>query len=382
MDFFSSDINDATRLQRWRLVLGGKEADGTGMNLEGDALKMDQALEALYGQDGSNRAGGLGGSAPKVNRWLGDIRTYFPSDVVKVMQRDAYERLGLGQMLLEPELLSSLEPDVHLVSTLISLKNVIPQKTKATARAVVANVADELQKELKLPMIQAVKGALNRSVINRRPRLHEMDWHRTIRANLKHYQPDYQSIIPKQLIGYGQKGRGALKDIILCIDQSGSMAASVVYASIFGAVLATIKAVNTRMVVFDTAVADLTAHLNDPVDLLFGTQLGGGTDINKALAYCQGHIRRPKDTVLVLITDLYEGGKVQEMLKRAAAIKASGVTLVCLLALSDQGKPFYDHEIAQRFGAMTIPTFACTPKQFPSLMASAINREEIRGNFE
>src|SRR5499426_1382373 len=361
------------RMRRWRLLLGGDENDGTGFDLRDTDLAMDRALAALYDSD---RKGGLGGSSPSVARWLGDIRNYFPSSVVRVMQKDALDRLGLHRMLLEPELLAAVEPDVHLVGTLLSLGGVMPAKTKETARIVVRRVVEELQRRLAEPLRQAVIGSLNRAARNRRPRHNEIDWPRTIRANLKHYQPDYKTIIPETRIGYGRK-RSALRDIILCVDQSGSMGTSVVYSGIFGAVLASLPAVQTRMVVFDTEVVDLTDELHDPVDLLFGVQLGGGTDINRALGYCQQVVRRPQETILVLISDLYEGGSREEMLKRAAALAGSGVQLIALLALSDDGAPGYDHNGAAALAGLGAPSFACTPDLFPDLMAAAINRQDI-----
>lgn len=372
------------RLRRWRLILGGGAADGIcgqggdGAGASGFALGaadqgIDQALGALY--DGE-RTGGLGGSSPKVARWLGDIRTYFPIAVVKVMQQDALERLNLRQMLLEPELLEAVEPDVHLVSNLLSLSQVMPGKTKETARIVVRRVVEDLLRKLENPTRQAVLGSLNRAVRNRRPRHNEIDWHRTIRANLKHYQPDYRTIVPEVRIGYGRK-RSALRDILLCVDQSGSMATSVVYAGIFSAVLASLPAVQTRLVVFDTAVVDLTDLLQDPVEVLFGTQLGGGTDINQALAYCQSLVRQPQDTILVLISDLYEGGNSTEMRKRLSSLVAAGVQLVALLALNDDGAPCFDHDQAHFLGALGVPAFACTPDLFPDLMAAAINRQDL-----
>jgi len=378
----------AERLRRWRLILGGGAADGicpsshgTGNGMEGDGFQLsttdeaiDQALSALYDSD---RQGGLGGSSPKVARWLGDIRTYFPTSTVKVMQQDALDRLNLRQMLLEPELLEAIEPDVHLVSNLLSLSGVMPAKTKETARIVVRGVVDDLIRKLENPTRQAILGSLNRASRNRRPRHHEIDWHRTIRANLKYYQPDYRTIIPETRIGFGRK-RSALRDIILCVDQSGSMATSVVYAGIFSAVLASLPAVTTHLVVFDTAVVDLTNLLQDPVEVLFGTQLGGGTDINQALAYCQSLIHHPQDTILILISDLYEGGNVAEMQKRVSEIVRSGVQLITLLALSDEGAPCYDHNNTQFMAALDVPAFACTPDIFPDLMAAAIHRQDLK----
>ena len=371
-------------LRRWRLLLGGGDADGICQeNGEGEAADsftlnptdqaIDNALSALYDSD---RRGGLGSSSPNIARWLGDIRTYFPSSVVQVMQKDAMVRLNLQQMLLEPELLEAVEPDVHLVANLLSLSSIMPSKTQETARRVVRQVVEQLQRKLTNPTRQAIIGSLNRAIRNRRPRHNEIDWNRTIRANLKHYQPKYSTIIPETLIGYGRK-RSSLQDIILCIDQSGSMATSVVYAGIFGAVLASLRAVQTRIVVFDTSVVDLTDAAQDPVDLLFGTQLGGGTDINRALTYCQGLVRRPQDTILVLISDLYEGGNREEMLKRVAALVGLGVQLITLLALNDEGAPMYDHWIAEKLAGLGIPAMACTPDQFPDLMAAAIQRQDI-----
>jgi VWA domain-containing protein len=374
--------NPKEQMRRWRMVLGGDDAEGTGMALTGPDLAMDSALRALYDGDGAaagkttRRQGGLGGSAPNVSRWLGDIRTYFPSSVVRVMQQDALERLNLRQMLLEPEMLAAVEPDVQLVASLIALSGVIPNRTKETARVVVRKVVDDLIQKLANPTRQAVMGSLNRTIRNRRPRHNEIDWHRTIRANLRHYQPDYRTVIPETRIGYGRK-RSSLRDIILCVDQSGSMATSVVYSAIFGAVLASLPAVSTKMIVFDTAVVDLTDNLQDPVDLLFGTQLGGGTDINRALTYCQSLIRQPHETILVLISDLYEGGNREEMLKRAASLAGAGVQLVSLLALNDDGAPSFDHTNAAAFSALGAPAFACTPDLFPDLMGAAINRQDL-----
>lgn len=355
-------------MERWRLILGKKADPENNVPLSGIDSEMDEVLNALY--DGE-RKGGLGSSAPKLNRWLGDIRQYFPTSVVQVMMKDAIERLQLEQLLFEPEILESVEADVHLVGTLISLKRLMPEKTRDTARQVVRKVVQDLEKRLSNPMREAITGALNRSERNRRPRPHEIDWNQTVRRNLRHYQKDYRTVVPHELIGFGRKGQ-SLKDVILCVDQSGSMAASVVYASVFGAVMASVRAVRTQMVVFDTAVVDLTKDLQDPVELLFGAQLGGGTDINKALGYCQKIVSRPADTILVLISDLYEGGNANDMLKKAAALKSSGVKMLVLLALSDEGAPAYDHSVAEKLSHLDIPSFACTPDRFPELMATVL----------
>jgi Mg-chelatase subunit ChlD len=366
-------MSSEQHIRKWRLILGGDQSDGTAFTLNAHDMQLDKTMSALYDGD---KQGGLGPSSPNVSRWLGDIRSFFPNTVVQVMQKDALKRLNLTQMLFEKEMLENVEADVHLVATLMTLSRVIPDKTKDTARQVVRKVVDELIKKLAQPTQQAITGSLNRSARNRRPRHNEINWHLTIQKNLKHYQPEYKTIIPEIKIGYGRK-RSSLKDVVLCLDQSGSMGTSVVYSGIFGSVMASIPAIKTKMVVFDTAVVDLTEELTDPVELLFGVQLGGGTDINLALTYCQQIITKPLDTVLILITDLYEGGDEKGMRKRATELAAAGVQVIVLLALNDDGAPSYDHGNAQFFSNLGIPVFACSPDKFPDLMAAALSKQDI-----
>jgi Mg-chelatase subunit ChlD len=377
-------ITPEERQRRWRLALGGDDDGG----LSDRDRRLDRALAGLYdatgggaGQAkgaGAGRRGGLGSSAPSVARWLGDIREFFPSPVVQVIQKDAFERLGLKQMLLEPEFLAALEADVHLIADLIALRSAMPDKTKDTARQVVAKVVKEVMERLESRTVEAIRGALNKQKRTSRPRFSDIDWPRTVRKNLQHWQQEHKTIVPERLVGYGRHARRSnLENVILCVDQSGSMGTSVVYSSIFAAVLASIPAIATKLVVFDTAIVDLTEDLKDPVDVLFGIQLGGGTDINQALAHCERLVAEPAKTHLVLISDLYEGGNADEMLARAKALVASGVNTIVLLALNDDGRSAYDANHAAAFAAMGCPVFACTPDQFPELMATALKRGDI-----
>jgi Mg-chelatase subunit ChlD len=376
-------VSEAERLRRWRLVLGGGEADGTSVALGGDDVRIDAALGAVYDVSdserrprgrSSGRAGGLGRSAPQVGRWLGDIRRYFPRDVVQVMQRDAIERLDLRQLLLEPELLESVEPDLHLVTLLVELNQMLPDETRATARTVIAHVLADLERRLADRTREAVHGALARANRSRRPRPGDIDWLRTVHANLRHYQPSLRTIIPERLIGFGRRQRSLARDVVVAVDQSGSMADSVVYASLFGSVLAQLPTLRTSLVAFDTAVTDLTPVLHDPVDVLFGVQLGGGTDIGRALAYCRQIITRPTDTVLVLISDLFEGGNTDLMLARAADLTRAGVHLLVLLALSDDGAPVHDQAVAAELVELGATVMACTPERFPEILAHALEQ--------
>ena len=390
----------AERARRWRLVLGsaadagGETASPAGLRAEGTGgspgqtegglsdrdRAIDRALAAVYDRqpEAGRRSAGLGASAPSVQRWLGDIRTYFPTPVVQVLQQDALDRLGLRQLLLEPELLGAIQPDVHLVGTLLSLRAALPEQTRQTARIVVGQVVAEIERRLQAELHRAVLGALDRSARNRRPLLADVDWPATIRANLRHYQPELGTIIAEHLIGYRRRRRvAALRDVILLVDQSGSMASSVVYAGVLAASLASLRAVRTRLVVFDTSVVDLTDQLADPVDVLFATQLGGGTDINSAVRYGESLVTRPTDTIMVLVSDLLEGGDQTALLGRLAAIVGSGVQLIVLLALSDDGAPAYDHQLAAACASLGVPAFACTPDLFPELLAHVIRRADL-----
>ncbi len=367
------------RQRRWRLLLGEPAGAALG-GVSGADAAMDGALNALYEQPergSGDRSAGLGDSAPRVARWLADIRTYFPASVVQVMQADAIDRLNLARLLVEPEMLASVQPDVHLVGTLLSLHHAMPETAKATARQVVGTVVAEVERRIAQATRSAVAGALNRASRSRRPRLPDVDWNRTIHANLKHYQPAQKTVIPERLIGYGRRQNAVQRDVIVAIDESGSMAESVVYAGVFGAVLASIAALHTSVIAFDTTVVDLTGRLHDPVEVLFGTQLGGGTDINRAIAYAQALISRPSDTLFVLISDLYEGGVRVEMLRRIRAMTTAGVQVVVLLALSDSGAPSYDRENAAALASFWVPAFACTPDAFPDLLAEALARGDL-----
>jgi hypothetical protein len=370
-------ISQKERWRRWQLALG---VDDEQNGLSDRDRRLNAALSALYDSGNENRRGGLGASSPRVAKWLGDIREFFPTPLVQIVQKDAFERLNLKALMLEPEFLSTLEADVHLVADLIALRAAIPGKTLETARQVVRKVVDDLMRRLEHNTRETLRGALNRAQRTRRPRHADIDWPRTIRANLRHYQPQHRTIVPETLVGHARytKTRAELDHVILCVDQSGSMATSVVYSSIFAAVMASIPGLSTKLICFDTSFVDLTDQLADPVEVLFGVQLGGGTDINSALAYCEKQIEIPTKTHLVLITDLYEGGDANSMLARAAAIKQSGVNLIVLLALSDSGHPGYEAKHAGAIASLGCPVFACTPDQFPSMMASALTGKDLQ----
>lgn len=376
------------RLRRWRLLLGADppEQGGEGaVSLDADDRIVDRALAALYDREagasqGSARSAGLGASAPRLTKWLADIRHYFPSTVVQVIQNDALERLDLATLLQEPDFLEAVEPDIHLASLLAQLSDVLPERARAAARTVVRTVVDEIERRIRHKTVSTVSSAINRSARTRRPRPADIDWNRTIAANLRHYLPEHRTVVPHRLVGHARRRSGIVeREVIVALDQSGSMAESVVFGAIFAAVLATMPSLQTRLVVFDTAVVDLSDQLADPVDLVFATQLGGGTDIHRAVTYCAQLIARPRDTIMVLVSDLFEGGDRAALLRRIRALQHAGVTLLVLLALDDSGAPVFDHELAARLAELGIPAFACTPDAFPEALEVAINGGDLWG---
>jgi len=381
---------DAEQLKRWRLILGqsvqenlAKLGGAGGCDLSPEQLGMDAALAAIYDETGGEGKGGkrdagLGPSAPNLAKWLGDIRTYFKENVVTVIQGDAIEKKGLTQLLFEPEMLKNVEPSVQLVGTLMALKGRIPERTKETARMVVQAVVEKIKRLLEQRIRQAVLGALNRKEHSPIPHANSIDWKWTIGRNLKHFQPALGTIVPERVYFYSRAQRSNFWTVIVCMDQSGSMAESVVYGSVTGSIFASLPALNTRVVAFDTEVVDLTEQCGrDPVDMLFGVQLGGGTDINKAVAYCEQFIADPNQTILFLITDLFEGGNQAQLVRRLKGLVESGVRVICLLALSDSGIPTFDQNLAKKISEMGVPCFGCTPNKLPELIEGVLKKQDL-----
>ena len=374
-------MTQTQQLSRWRLILGAETQDSFqnmgGGGLSREELLMDSALGAIYGGPGegfgeSGRGAGKGPPSPVISKWLGDLRSLFDPETVAVVQNDAIERKGLKQLLLEPELLDTLEPDLNLASTLLMLKDQIPKKSKESARAFIRKIVEEINKLLENDVRRAVTAALNRRAHSPLPSASALDFPYTIRRNLKNYNKELGVIIPERVWFFDRSSRVNRWHVILDIDQSGSMGQSIIYSSVMACVLASMSAVRTSVVAFDTQIMDLTPLCADPVDLLFGFQMGGGTDIAKSIAYCQELVEAPAKTLFFLISDLDEGGNRAGLLRRLEELKASGVTVVVLLAIADGGKPYYDAQTAQRVAAMDIPCFACAPEKLPELLERAL----------
>ncbi|UWN76808.1 VWA domain-containing protein [Anaerotruncus colihominis] len=379
-------MDPAQRLARWRLILGAQAQERLermgACGLTEEQLLMDQALGAIYGGDTgedalSGRGAGSGPSSPRISKWLGDVRALFDREIVTVIQSDAIERRGLRQLLFEPELLQNLEPDIGLASTLMTLRDQIPKRSKESVRAFIKKIVEEINRMLENDIRRAVTAALNRRAHSPLPSAAALDYKLTIERNLKNYNPDLKTILPERFFFFDRSNRTNNWTVILDIDQSGSMGESVIFSSIMACILASMNAIKTRIVAFDTSITDLTEKSDDPVDLLYGIQLGGGTDINRSVAYCQQFIEQPAKTLFFLISDLDEGGSQASLLRRLEDMKASGVTVISLLAVSDSGSPYYSAHMAQRVSALGIPCFACTPQLLPQLLEAALKGHDL-----
>lgn len=380
------EINE--QIRRWRLILG-RESEERFSGMADAALSpeqdlMDQALAAIYNynhqwQDFSGKGAGHEPSDPQITRWLGDVRTLFDKELVKVIQNDAVNRCGLKQLVLEPELLENTEPDTSLAATILMLKEQIPARSKDSVREFIKKIVEQINKLLEQDIRRAVTAAINKRKHSPVPSVAALDFKMTITRNLKHYNPELKTVIPEHFYFFDRTSTTAANKwtIILDIDQSGSMGESVIYSSIISCILASMPSIKTHIVAFDTNIVDLTEKSNDPVDLLFGFQLGGGTDINKSVAYCGQFIETPSKTLFFLISDLEEGGNRAALLRRIEDMKESGVTIISLLALADGGKPYCDEQMAQKIANLGIPCFACSPQLLPELLEKALKGQDL-----
>jgi hypothetical protein len=389
------------QLTRWRLILGKDSQECLsamstgGCSLSAEQLEMDEALEAIYAseseqeisreeweasKDGKRHGAVKGRSFPRVARWLDQIRNFFPTDCVVLLQKDAIERRGMKELLFEPEMLAKVEPSLDLASTVLSLKNLVPEKAKAAARDLVRKVVEEVRKRLESKFAQAIRGALNRNQHSPFRSLPNLDWKRTIGRNLKNYNPELKAIIPEHTYFFARQKRQAEWNVIIAMDQSGSMHSSLIYGGIMGAILASMPAVETHVVAFNHEdVVDLTEHCSDPVDLLFGVQLGGAEDYWKATCFCERFMHTPSKTLYILLADLYDTSPNESrFVKRMEFLLESGVKAITLLAISDKGQPSFNERLAEKLSSLGMPCFGCVPDRLPDLLAAVLKGQDLK----
>ncbi len=390
---------DLEQVKRWRLILG--EASQEAMNgisagrcsLSAEQSEMDEALAALYDGDSGQEISRedwetkkigphgtvKGRSIPKVAKWLDQIRNFFPHDVVVLLQHDAIERKGMKELLFEPEVMANVEPSIDLAAAVLELKNLVPEKAKAAARELVARVVAELRQKLESDFAKAIRGSLNRNEHSPFRSLPNLDWPRTIRRNLKNYNPTLKTIIPEQMSFFSRRYRQNEWNVIIAMDQSGSMHSSLIYGGIMGAILATMPAVETHVVAFNhNEVVDLTDQCDDPVDLLFGVQLGGAEDYWMATSYCERFMHTPAKTLYILIADLHDTSPNEKrFVRKMEHLLESGVRAVTLLAISDQGQPSYNQDLASKLSKIGMPCFGCIPDRLPGLLEAVLKGNDL-----
>ena len=384
---------DATALLRWRLALGpGAEKASPDFGLRGlrqlggdldgvDGERLADFDDALgFAYDEGSRRGGTAGSRPYLPKWLGLLREFFPKDVIALVQKDAIERKNLTELLFEPETLPLLDKNVELVATLMAARGLVPDRAKDAARQIVKEVVDDLRKQLESEVRTALLGAARRNSESPLKLARNIDWKKTIHKNLRGWDSERRRLVPDRIYFWSNQRRRHEWDVAIAVDQSGSMAQSVVYSSVMAAIFASLDVLRTRLLFFDTEIVDVTPMLVDPVEVLFASQLGGGTDINRAVAYAQEHfVENPEKTIFLLITDLFEGGDRASLVARVRTLCDSKVKVLVLLALSDAGTPSYDHELAAQLAALGAHCFGCTPKLLVRVVEKIMKNQDPAG---
>jgi hypothetical protein len=372
--------DDATHLLRWRLALGseaeridsrlalaqlGGLREACDLEEQADAEALDETLDFVYG-----------GAMPRgltayIPRWLDRVRRFFDGETIALVQKDAIDKKGLTRLLFEPETLPYLDKNVDLVATLLGARAMVPDEAKEIARSIVREVVEELRKRLETEARTSLLGAVKRNSRSPLKVVRNLDWKRTIAKNLHTWDAEQRRLVPEQFHFLANQRRRHEWDVSILVDQSGSMAVSVIYSAIMAAIFASIDVLKTHLAYFNHAeVVDMTPMLADPVDILFSAQLGGAEDFNRAVAFAQEHyIERPEKSVLILITDLFHtAGDTEEFLLRMQQLVESKVKAIVLLKLSDGGKPSYDHQLAARLVALGVHCFGATPKLLIEVM--------------
>jgi Mg-chelatase subunit ChlD len=364
---------------RWRLVLGRFAEKQLAAPLAARETRMEAALDFLYSREYKGRgvrdrqqAGSLAPSQLNVPTWLGEVRELFPREVVEVIEKHALDRYGLTELVTNQETLERLEPNLELLKTLLTFRGHLHGEVLHTARRIVRQVVEEIKRKLEPEVRRALAGRLNRFRHSPHQAAQNFDWRGTIRRNLKHYDSPRRRLILREPLFFARNTRLLPWHVILCVDQSGSMADSVIHSAVMAGILAGLPLVRVKLVVFDTSVVDLSDQIDDPVEVLMSAQLGGGTNIGQALAYCETLIENPHRTVLALVSDFCEGASPGVMLGTCRRLREGGVKLLGLASLDQSARPVYDHHMAEQLAETGMEIAALTPKHFAEWLANVI----------
>ena len=367
-------------LPRWRLVLGRYAGQHLQLSGSDGAARMERALDFLYareyrgrgvresGKSGS-REGSLDPSQLTVPRWLGEVRELFPRESIELIEKHALDRYGLTELVTDAETLRRLEPNMDLLKLLLTFRGQLKGRVLDEARRIVRTVVEELKRKLENEIKNALAGKIDRFRRGRLKVAQNLDARGTIRRNLKHWNSDRKKLGIESVFFFQRISLRLPWTVVLCIDQSGSMASSVIHSAVMAGILAGLPLVNVKIVAFDTAVVDLSGHADDPVEILMSVQLGGGTDIGQAMAYCEKLVEDPRRTAVVLVSDFFEGPGPARLLRSCKRLRENGVTLLGLAALDDEANAVFDRGMADRLAATGMEIAALTPRQLAEWLA-------------
>ncbi len=369
---------------RWRLVLG-KDAEAEGVSL-GDDPQL-QRIEALVGflfEGGSGsrgggagagsggRQGGSGGSALTVPTWIDEVAELFPRSAQEVLHRELVRRRGIRELLDQPELLEKVEPNVELVKTLLTHKDLLNEQTRGLARKIIEKVVEELKQRMQVAVESAISGALRRDRHSPRKVYRNLDLRTTLRRNLEHYDRESGRLLVDRVYYFAAERRRRPWHVVIAVDQSGSMLDSAVFSAVMASIFYELPAVRTSLFLFDTQVVDLSDQVGQPVDVLMKVQLGGGTNIAQALRYAAQLVRQPARTIVVLITDFFEGGREDDLVRQTEEMAQAGVRMIGLGALGYDARPAYNRSTAKKLRKVGMDILVCTPEKLAECMARII----------
>ncbi|MBC7797461.1 MAG: VWA domain-containing protein [Pyrinomonadaceae bacterium] len=364
-------------LLRWRFVLGKFAEKNLPSSMNGNAQRVENALDFLYGREYQGRGlrgdgGSLDASQMKVPRWLSEVRKLFPQETCEVIEKHALERYGMTELVTDPKVLEKLTPNVDLLKTMLTFRGLMKGEVLNTARKIIREVVEEIKRKIEPEVRQTLLGKLNRFRHSPLKIAQNFDWRATIRRNLKHYDTERKKIVAQNLFFFSRVERRLPWDVILCIDESGSMADSVIHSAVMAGILAGLPSLRVSLVVFDTSVVDLSQYVDDPVEILMSVQLGGGTNIGQAMQYCETLVTNPKRTVFVLVSDFMEGASPQTMFAVCQQMNEAGVTLLGLAALDETAQPVFDRHAAELLAERGMEIAALTPKKLAQWLAKKI----------
>ena len=374
--------DDRQTLTRWRLVLG-KTADQHGISIgddDAEARRIEELVGYLFappeGEGDARpkeRTGGTGpGHAMNVPRWVDEVGQLFPRQAKEVMERELINRKGLRELMEKPEILERIEPNQELVKTLLTHRDLMNEKTRALARKVIAKVVEELKKKLKVQIEPAITGAIRRDKHSPRRVYRNLDLKRTVRRNLHNFDATSRKLLVDRLYFHAAERKSRPWHVIVAVDQSGSMLDSAIYSAVMASIFVELPAVRTSLFLFDTEIADLTDQVGQPVDVLLSIQLGGGTDITKALQYGYQLVRQPARTIVVLVTDFYEGRAERDLVNQVKEMAQAGIRMIGLGALGYDARPEYNKTTAAKCRKVGMDILSCTPEKLAEAMAHII----------